>query len=321
MTTDVYHPGELAAQTRAGARLQGGHSGRAVRTRMPDAAREFLHRQVMLVLGAADPAGRMWATPLTGREGFVRTEDASTVTVAAAPPPGDPLRERLTEGATPGPGTPPVPVGAIAVEPATRRRMRMNGLAEPTGYGLRLRLEQVYANCPRHIQGREVVRRETAAPADGAGRALRASALTARQRELIAGADTFFVATADADGHADASHRGGLPGFVEVLSPTTLRWPDYAGNAMFNTLGNLEVNPSAGLLFPDWSTGTLLHLTGTARTDWDSGRAAAVPGAERLVEFTVTEVAENPGGSPLRWSAPEPSRHNPPAAAPGRTGP
>jgi hypothetical protein len=101
-----------------------------------------------------------------------------------------------------------------------------------------------------------------------------------------------------------------------VLSPTRLRWPDYTGNAMFNTLDNLEVDARAGLLFLDWGTGTTVQLTGTARTDWDSAAAAALPGAQRVVDFTVTAVVEIAHASPLRWSAPQLSRFNPPVAPP-----
>ncbi|GAA4392876.1 pyridoxamine 5'-phosphate oxidase family protein [Actinomadura sp. NPDC048032] len=300
MAADVYHRGERAAQRRAGLLDQGAFSSRAVRAEIPEVARGFLLQQPMLVLGAADDRERMWATLLTGRPGFLHAEDDRTLAIDARPAPGDPLHDRLTE---------PAPVGMLAVEPARHRRMRMNGRAVPTARGLRVDLDQVYSNCPKYIQKRQP-RWEQATPS--APR--RSRALTGDQQRWITGADTFFIATAGPDGHADASHRGGAPGFVHAPSPTVLRWPDYAGNAMFNTLGNLEVRPRAGLLFCDWRTGGVLQLTGTARTDWDPAHAAAVPGAERLVEFTVTDVVETAGASPLRWSDPVPSRFNPPAA-------
>jgi hypothetical protein len=83
---------------------------------------------------------------------------------------------------------------------------------------------------------------------------------------------------------------------------------------MFLTLGNLQLHDAAGLLFPDWRTGTLLHLTGTAKVLWDPAEAARVPGAQRLVEFAVAEVRELAGASPLRWSDPAYSRFNPPTS-------
>ncbi|MDR3081138.1 MAG: pyridoxamine 5'-phosphate oxidase family protein, partial [Streptomyces sp.] len=159
-------------------------------------------------------------------------------------------------------------------------------------------------------------KRDLTVPAAGAGPAgdavvTRRADLTAAPQSRGNAADTFFVATADDDGNADASHRGGNPGFLKVLSPTRLRWPDYVGNAMFLTLGNLTVNPRAGLLIPDWESGSFLHLTGTAWIDWDPQHAAQVPGAQRLVEFDITEVVEVAAASPLRWGPPAYSRFNP----------
>ncbi|WP_067452560.1 pyridoxamine 5'-phosphate oxidase family protein [Actinomadura macra] len=298
MAADVYHQGERAVRRRAGLDDQGELSASAVRAQIPEVARKFLLQQPMLVVGAADDRDRMWAILLTGRPGFLRAEDDGVLAIDARPGSGDPLHDRLAG---------PAPVGMLAIEPARHRRMRMNGRAVPTPHGMRVRLDQVYSNCPKYIQKRESHWVPTTA-----AQPKRTRALTGDQQQWIAGADTFFIATADRDGNADASHRGGNPGFVQVMSPTVLRWPDYVGNAMFNTLGNLEVRPEAGLLFCDWRTGAVLHLSGTARTDWDHTHTAAVPGAQRLVEFSVTDVIEIVGASPLRWSEPVPSRFNPP---------
>jgi predicted pyridoxine 5'-phosphate oxidase superfamily flavin-nucleotide-binding protein len=304
VAVDVYHEGERAAQRRAGLLDQGGLSARGIRTEIPEVAQKFLVQQPMVVLGAADTAGQMWATLLTGRPGFLRAEDTRTVTIDAATGPDDPLHDRLTM---------PAPVGMLAIDPSRHRRMRMNGRAVPTDNGLHVKLDQVYSNCPKYIQKREY----RWDPATTPGHSQRSSTLTSDQQRWIANADTFFIATADREGNADASHRGGNPGFVEVVSPTVLRWPDYVGNAMFNTLGNLEVNPQAGLLFLDWGTGALLHLTGTAQTDWTPD--SALPGSDRLVEFTITNVLEIHTAVPLRWGTPTPSRFNPPVHSPDAT--
>jgi predicted pyridoxine 5'-phosphate oxidase superfamily flavin-nucleotide-binding protein len=301
VAVDIYHEGEQLAQRRADVRDQAKFASRAIKAEIPEVAREFLAQQPMAVIATADAEGRMWASLLTGEPGFLRADGPSTVIAVARPAPGDPLRDRLTA---------PVPLGMIAIEPARHRRMRMNGRSAPTEHGVRVALDQVYANCPKYIQKREA-QWVAARPAA----AVVSAALTDAQRALIGAADTFFIATADRDGNADASHRGGNPGFVRVVSPTVLRWPDYIGNAMFNTLGNLEVNAAAGLLFLDWDTGTTVQLSGTARTDWDTAAAASIPGAQRVVEFAITQAVEIPHASPLRWSAPSYSRFNPPVAS------
>ncbi|WP_371625183.1 pyridoxamine 5'-phosphate oxidase family protein [Streptomyces sp. NBC_01116] len=307
-----YHRGEVAVQERAGLARRAAGAGRAIRSDIPEVAADFLVRQPFLVVGGADERGRIWATQLSGEPGFLSVPAPDTLIIGALPPPGDPLAGLLS-GAGTG-GAAPARIGMIGIEPETRRRMRMNGRAVRAGDGLRVDLDQAVANCPKYIQVR---RHRRIAPREEAGQRIAVpdgDALSPAQQEALRTADTFFVATASDRGDADASHRGGNPGFVQVLTPRLLRWPDYAGNGMFLTLGNLELNPAAGLLVPDWDTGASLHLTGSARTVWDGDAVARIPGAERLVEFEVTAVREIAAASPLRWSDPEFHRRNPPVA-------
>ncbi|MFI6449105.1 pyridoxamine 5'-phosphate oxidase family protein [Kitasatospora sp. NPDC050543] len=286
-----YHPGERAAQALAGETERADHLGRSIRDTVPAVAAAFLAQRQLLVVGAADGAGRMWTTVLAGEPGFISVPDERTMSVAAVPHPDDPLHDAL--------GRPTIQVGTLALEPATRRRMRVNGTAHARDLGFVLHAEQVFSNCPKYIQKRDPVR-DTPAPLPGPGRW--GDELTTVQRLVVGTADTFFLATADREGRADASHRGGNPGFVETLSPTSLRWREFPGNGAYMTLGNLELNPPAGLVFPDWETGDLLLLTGEARTDWQ----------QRSVTFDLTAVVELPGALPLRWSEPQYSPANPP---------
>ncbi|MFB6892852.1 pyridoxamine 5'-phosphate oxidase family protein [Kitasatospora sp. NPDC056327] len=293
-TGTPYHPGERAAQARAGRTDRADHSGRAVGGTVPAVAARFLTGRRVLVAGAADADGRLWATQLSGPAGFLRAAGERTVTVAARPAGDDPLAAALAG---------PAEIGTIALDPAGRRRMRVNGRSVPDGRGgLVITAEQVYANCPKYIRRRD--------PADrpGAGlprRVAAGGALSTAQQLTAATADTFFVATTGPDGRMDASHRGGPPGFLRVLGPDRLRWPDYPGNSMFMTLGNLELDPRAGLLLPDWETGGALLVTGEARTDWSDPAAAGLPGAERVVDLTVTGVVELADATPLTWAEPQ----------------
>lgn len=296
----LYHAGEAAVQQRLGQSAIAERVGRMVRAEIPAAAADFLAEQPMAVVSAADDAGRVWAGLITGRPGFLRAEDPRTIMIGALPASGDPLREILAR---------PHRIGMIAVEPQTRRRMRVNGIADPVDFGsqagLRVHTDQVYSNCPKYISRRNIeqVRGEPARPA-----ARRTAQLDAHTAQVITTADTFFIGSADTDGNADASHRGGNPGFLQVISPTRLRWPDYRGNSMFMTLGNIDVNPQCGLLIPDWRTGSTIQLTGTARIDWERHDAA---GAQCSIDFTVSELVELTEASPLRWGAAELSPANP----------
>ncbi|MFF9085472.1 pyridoxamine 5'-phosphate oxidase family protein [Streptomyces sp. NPDC014991] len=289
----AYHAGSLAVQKLVGVRERADHMGRAFGQDITMAVAAFLGLQPLLVVGGPDPVtGRVWTSPVAGTAGFVRATGPRQISVAGGPPPTDPLATAL---ATPG-----TPVGSIVLDPRTRRRLRLNGRARPTAAGFAVEADQVFGNCPRYIQRRETYERvEGRTP--GASR--RTGRLEPADMEFVRAADTFFVSTVHGDG-ADVSHRGGNPGFVRVASPQELRWPDYSGNAMFLTLGNLYTDPRAGLLFLDWETGSALQLTGEARTEFsDAG--------ERTVCFTVTEAVRTTAAVPLRWSAPEYSPANP----------
>ena len=284
-----YHEGELAVQARAGFGDRAAKIGTGIRDYVMPGAADFLRERAFAVVGAADAARQMWASPLTGPPGFIDAADRRLVRIAALPALGDPLREAFTEETS---------VGMIAIEFASRQRFRVNGIARRRGDAIEIAVAQAYGNCPQYIQVRER-QRESVAPTVTAPRiSLR---LEQRHREWIARADTFFIATSHPRAGADASHRGGLPGFVAVQADDRLAFPDYPGNTMFNTIGNLEVNPHAGLLFIDFETGSTLQLSGRARAVWDRDRVAKFDGAERIVEFAIDRVIELAGAIPWRW--------------------
>ncbi|MFI0452489.1 pyridoxamine 5'-phosphate oxidase family protein [Actinomadura sp. 6N118] len=290
------HPGEAALQHRMGVTRDGWGSA-SVDAEIPPVAAEFLRQQRLLVLGAADDDGAMWADAIVGPPGFATPVDARSIAVDRRPALLEPLiADEARE------------VGMLAIEPPTRRRMRVNGTVSAAGDGLLIRTEQVYANCPKYIQTREIVD-GVAGHERGAARTSRT--LTAAQREWIDRADTFFVATHASGQGADVSHRGGNPGFVRASGEDRLVWPEYVGNSMYMTLGNLELDPVCGLLFVDWKNGHTLHLTGNARVDWDPERATTLPGARQVVDFDVERVVELPGALPGTWEFGEYHRFNP----------
>jgi predicted pyridoxine 5'-phosphate oxidase superfamily flavin-nucleotide-binding protein len=299
----MIHDGERAVQRRAGLTVDDWGSA-GVDAAIPPVGADFLGRQHMLLIGAPDHAGAVWTSMLTGPPGFTTAIDSRTVAIRALPTPNDPLARLFDVEHD---------IGILAIDLDGRKRMRVNGRARRDSDRLVVRTEQVYANCPKYIQTRTVVGGDAAQR----GTAMPTTELTAEQRTWIATADTFFVATQAAGLGSDVSHRGGSPGFVTVSGSRRLTWPDYVGNSMYMTLGNLEVDSRCGLLFLDWERGDTLQVTGRARVDWAPQRAAVVPGAQRLVDFDVDRVVHIAGGTGLRWSFGTYFRHNPspPASA------
>jgi uncharacterized protein len=299
----MFHEGERDVQRRAGVEQMAAQVGRNLLPAIPGDFAYFLEQQPFVVVAGQDGQGRTWASLLVEGVGFARVLDERRLLLAVEVPSGDPLA-----GAFEAPGG---RIGIIAIEFNTRSRIRLNGTAQRTPDGILVAIEQAFGNCPKYIQRRLPAARlepsPTAERRDG-------TVLDTRQAELIRAADTFFIASAHPERGADASHRGGRPGFVEVSSDgSKLRFPDYSGNRMFQTLGNLTVDPRTGLLFVDWETGTALQVTGRARIVWDEeDEIRAHPGAERLVDVEIDAVHEHERAMPARWDLIEPSRLNPP---------
>ncbi len=117
--------------------------------------------------------------------------------------------------------------------------------------------------------------------------------LAGPQRALIERAEMFFLATAGPDGQPDCSFKGGRAGFVRVLSPTELAWPDYDGNGQFRSLGNLKTNPRAGLLFVDWERPARLRVNGVVSISADDVLRIGWQGAQLVVRLAVHQVFPN----------------------------
>ena len=296
---EAFHAGEQAAQRRAGSRERMALIGpKVMRDAMPDQHREFFEMLPFVLLGALDAQGQPWATLLAGPPGFMTTPNATELHIGALPSVADPLSDRLREGAS---------IGLLGIEPHTRRRNRMNGRVQRVGTaGFEVAVSQSFGNCPKYIQPRELHWQGDR----GDLPAIRSDRLDAAMRALVQNADTFFIASAHpaaagADGDepshgVDVSHRGGLAGFVHVDADDQLSVPDYLGNFFFNTLGNLLLEPRAGLLFIEWERGDLLHLAVQAEVVWDGPELSRFPGAQRLLRLRVTDALLRPGALPLR---------------------
>lgn len=285
-----YHDGEIAVQQRAGRSFPG-----RIRNVIPPVAAEFLTQHDVCTIAGLGQDGRMWTTMLCGPVGFMNADDEQTMHVRAAPLPSDPLHRVLAAGGD---------VGTIVLD--GHRRMRVNGVLEPADEGFVIHTEQVFSNCGRYIS-----ERQGTPVAQTPGPVTRGNTLTSAQAALIRSASTFLIGTRHPDGSADASHRGGDPGFVRVDDEGTLQWPDYDGNNMYMTLGNLAVDPRVGLLFLDWAEGTLLQVSGRATVDWTPEAAAELPGALRVVRMNIDAVQQTVHGVPMHWSAATLSRFNP----------
>ncbi|KWT87778.1 MULTISPECIES: pyridoxamine 5'-phosphate oxidase family protein [unclassified Variovorax] len=300
-TVAAWHEGERVLQARVGIAERMAEIGpRVLRDHMPEQHRSFFAQLPFLIAGSLDGEGQPWASVLAAAPGFAHSPDPRHLRIDALPQANDPLAAALAVGA---------PIGLLGIEPHTRRRNRMNGTVDALdARGFSVEVGQSFGNCPKYIQAREPVF-VGGAPAAGFGP--RVNGLDAEARRMVRAADTFFIATShpsagDARSPAegvDVSHRGGRPGFVRVEGDGTLTVPDFTGNTFFNTLGNIALNPAAGLLFIDFETGDLLQLSVRAQILWDGPEVDAFPGAERLLRMEVLAAQHAPAALPLRFGS------------------
>jgi len=157
---------------------------------------------------------------------------------------------------------------------------------------------------------------ESRALADRLAEKLRRDLFTEGDAAFIAAQPFFFLATADGEGRPDCSFKGGPPGFVRVVRPDLLVFPDYDGNGMFKSLGNLAANPQVGLLFIAMGEKPgRIRVNGTAELVFDGPLMAETPGAQMLVQVTPTDIFPNCPRYIPRMELSEPSIYTPQAEA------
>lgn len=307
MNTEVFHEGERAMQARVGADERLAKAGaQMIRNYLPEQHRDFFRQLPFILCGSVDGTDQAWASMLVGPPGFVGSPNPECLAVHVLPAPDIPFAPALVPGTS---------IGLLGIEPHTRRRNRMNGIVvRVDANGFEVNVRQSFGNCPKYIQAR---RPAFSGSHRSAMRATRGAQLDASAKALIAAADTFFIATAHPAAAAgsspsqgvDVSHRGGRPGFIRIDDDSTLLVPDFVGNNFFNTLGNLTLNPRAGLLFADYANGDLLHVAVHAQIVEEGADVAAFSGAQRLLRLRVLETIFVPGPHGLTWSPAEFSPH------------
>lgn len=310
-----FHAGELAAQAKAGTRgvaaeLKAGQGDKLSFARNHDA---FLASQTFAVVtsvvkggGNDDDQHDVWVTPILGAPGSMIARSETEIAIHhTAVPVGDILRQAKRNAS----------VSMLGIDLMKRTRHRINGVVsgrnkDASVFGLSVK--EYSPNCPKYINRRELV-----LPAGGASipsintNATRrvGTSLDESDQRMIVEMDTLFIGTNAPGVGADTNHRGGKPGFVRVNSPNKISWPEYRGNGMFYTSGNLEVNDRAGVTFIDFETGDVLQLSGSAVVDWNHD--GTYEGATRAIEFTIESVVRVTEATNYRWKLVDFSPYNP----------
>lgn len=305
MDINPFHSGEERMQVLAGEEQIARRNSQLIANRIPGGAIKFVDKQPFVIAASLDTDGNIWVSLLAGQPGFAKVENPETIRLNT-----DFLVSAADDILWTNVASHPV-LGMLFIELSSRKRLKVNGTLStvPENAGFMLNVQECFPLCPRYIQRREVEviseSQSTIQPK------LIGTFFTAELQDWIRSADTFFVGSAHDDDHLDVGHRGGNPGFVQIVDDQKLMIPDYNGNSMFNSLGNFSVNPRAGLLFVNFETGESLQLTGHADLHFtEPGEADSTGGTGRYWQFHLHSWLRHASLSGLKWSFLEYSTFN-----------
>ena len=334
-----WHPGERAVHSLLKVRTSA--RGNPTSPGMPYSYGIRVASSPLLAVGTLDESGRPWTALWFGERGFARPVaqgvlGVQSVVAFAADGKGegkggDPVIEALGLLAAPGGGEGEMvkPEGgkkmsALSIDLESRDRVKLVGkmvvgaLAGGEEEGVKevqvaMAVEGSLGNCPKYLNTKVLSGRiptpRVVERVEGAGW-LGEDALRVVDR-----ADMFFLSSVGG-GSMDTNHRGGPRGFVRVLrndeGGTVLVYPEYSGNQLYQTLGNLQADARVGVVIPDYETSDVLYLTGETELLVGEKAAAVMPHAKLAVKITVAEARFVKDGLAFRGEPGEPSPYNPP---------
>lgn len=259
MENNPYHEGEIKIQNLTGERNKARANSVVIKPEILSGAFDFISKQTMIWLGTQNQDGSLLISLISGAAGFIQAHQANIlqINLAQTTSQNAPFLANLETDPR---------IGTLLIDLESRRRLKINGrLLYCSKNLLEIAVIESFPLCPKYIQRRKIepyIPRKTTV---GSSHDSSGTRLGKAEEELIGRCDTMFVATSNPRGGIDVSHRGGEAGFVKVLTANHFRCPDYSGNGMFNSFGNLVLNNNASALFLDFTGKESLHVSGVAQ--------------------------------------------------------
>ncbi|KAF2274950.1 oxidoreductase-like protein [Westerdykella ornata] len=307
--------------------------GNPTATTLTPQAMYLLQRAPLLAIGTLDSQERPWTTLWGGQTGFSEHLGGKMIgTRTLVDGEKDPVVQALAGGATTNgemiQGNDKM-VSGLTIDLMMRKRVKLFGRVLAASLGeakvqvegdeqqqdgvpraqhqlqLVTNIEQSLGNCPKYLNQYELKPTLVTSKLTS-----QSPSLSAEAKTLISQADMFFLTTSTPT-DMDTNHRGGPAGFVRILSDTEIVYPEYSGNRFYQSLGNLQINPRIGLVFPNYDTGDVLYMTGTAEVLVLDDAAKLLPGSNLAVKITTEEVRYVASGLPFRGIRNTPSPYNP----------
>lgn len=304
-----YSDGELYVQQKADVVKEASRVSRIIQESADGFAQGFVQTQLFCFITSMDQDGGVWTSMLAGKQiGFAQFNTSNQLFFSRDNFhffSDDILYENIVSNQS---------VGMLFIDLATRRRQRINGKLYNDKDGLRLEIEQSFVNCPKYIQLRTLDRSSTefktlTKTEKGSG-----DSIPSHIKSIIEKADTLYLGTAGKNKDLDTSHRGGNAGFVKFTNDNVLKIPDYFGNNMFISLGNIHEYSKTGILLIDDASMSILQLQGEAELIFDEfGNEDKHPtgGTGRYWYFRIHQYHLSKNILPYTWRLEEYSPFNP----------
>ena len=326
LETNGWHPGELKAHSLLHVPTSGRRNPSAAGLPGQYAAR--IAASGILAVGTLDSAGHVWTTLWGGERGCAGMVATGVVAVRSLVSFADPVLEGLLNGqgeegvVKPREGERNV-LSALAIDLETRDRVKLAGRMvvaavvdrqEGREVQMGFAVEESLGNCPKYLNRKRVrAHLPRRAGKEGEDRGLKGWGAEARR--VVESADMFFMSTTEGGRSMDTNHRGGARGFMRILEDkegVVLVYPEFSGNQLYQSLGNLHVDGRIGVVVPDFETGNVLFVTGRAEVLVGEAAATVMPHSRVAVKITVAEARFVKDGLPFRGEAGDPSPYNPP---------
>ncbi|OIW30173.1 hypothetical protein CONLIGDRAFT_702726 [Coniochaeta ligniaria NRRL 30616] len=328
-----WHSGERAVQELLGASTASRPNPTSLE--FPPAHGFRIASNHLLALGALDDEGRPWSTIWGGERGFAQRIAKGVLGIRTlVDRQYDPVAQALLGSAARGNPVRPDDVttgykfmSGMSIDFDSRDRVKVMGRLLTSEVGdddkvgevqLAMVVQESTGNCPKYINKRDV-RAHVSSP-----RLLSDSLPLPQQAvDLIHKADLFFMSSTNGDS-MDTNHRGGPVGFMRLASNeidkdgsggVVLVYPEYSGNRLYQSLGNLYLNPKIGIAIPDFDTSDVLYLTGTAQLLLGEAATAVMPHCKLVLQIRVQEARLVADGLPFRGQLGEMSPYDPPLRA------
>lgn len=253
---EVFDSGEKEIQGLLGETTIANRNGAVITNSIIKGAINFIEKQPMAIVSSKNKEGEVWISLLIGNYGFTSVPNPNAIAIDLeniTSNKNDVFFDNIQHHTR---------IGSLFIELDTRRRFRINGVSQTKDSQINITIEEAYPNCPKYIQRRVVSLPEHFKKTSATK--VEEIKLTKLAIDWIENADTFFIGSSNNEGKLDASHRGGNPGFIEVINKNILKIPDYSGNSLYNTFGNISQNPNVGILFIDFEKRQTLQITGEA---------------------------------------------------------